>query len=200
MDVAEVIRNAGAGPLAFGALALIVLYNVALAFFARDGLSTRLAVYSSIIIFVAYVITIWGIKSTESEGVSHNHVPADSINQDIGLDLEPDKVVIDNASKNAKTIANWAGRTQSETFYCLATPPDFVRVDIDTVVSEGAERQRRGCLPPSDINKSKPGSYCDSHNEYYDNIFIKQGCFVNQEWHEWYKRQQKKLKKTDLGS
>jgi len=91
---------------------------------------------------------------------------------------EPQKFVIDLAGTVHTSIATWASGTKRREWNCLEP-----RIGFDSVIAREEEKnigKKRGqCVGP--------GSYCDSTSEYCIESVIREGCFVNTEWHDWYK-------------
>ncbi len=82
------------------------------------------------------------------------------------------------------TKAYWAGGTASQLLPCAkldAPAPNFELVSVST-----REERVRG-MNPRGICGTPP--YCDSAGEWCSEVYYEKACFINREWHEWYRAQ-----------
>lgn len=96
----------------------------------------------------------------------------------------PKRLVVSQVGKVHRSIAYWAGHANHAEWECIKAPAGF-----DFVVAHEEEHnigQRRGMCVGE-------GSYCDSLHEDCGEVVITDGCFVNQDWHEWYKANTRRL-------
>ena len=80
------------------------------------------------------------------------------------------------------TKGYWSEGRRSAILYCSgAVPNDQPRVGFDLIDMGKREvrSQGRGACPRA--------GFCDSHGEFCNELFWVKGCYINKEWHEWYK-------------
>jgi hypothetical protein len=91
----------------------------------------------------------------------------------------PRRLVVSINGQHKGTLATWANGAHSQLLTCFPRPapgPDFELVVLQE--SNFPSYQRGICGTPP---------YCDSAGEGCREHFYSRGCYINKEWHDWYK-------------
>lgn len=97
-----------------------------------------------------------------------------------GIYVEPEKHVIPLDGWQYSTIGQWDRRRKSREFVCNDLPIGFEIVDVTKRKSVDIYRQKGKCLEPG-------GKWCDSAGEGCIEVFFTDACYINTDWHNWYR-------------
>lgn len=99
--------------------------------------------------------------------------------------VAPQRQALSLNGMHVGTKAYWAGGAASQLISCARIEPpapNFELIEIGT-----REERVRGLGNPRGICGTPP--YCDSAGEYCAEVYYTKACFINREWHEWYRAQ-----------
>lgn len=97
----------------------------------------------------------------------------------------PQRQALSLKGMHAGTKAYWSGGAASQLLPCAKIDPpapNFELIEIST-----REERVKGFGNPRGICGTPP--YCDSAGEFCAEVYYTKACFINREWHEWYRAQ-----------
>ena len=96
----------------------------------------------------------------------------------------PPKLIVRLDGQHIATRGYWAGGRASSMLYC-STRIDIPQAGYELVEVTGRREERAPFGQPRGRCGRAP--YCDSHNEFCNEVYFGKSCFINKEWHDWYK-------------
>jgi hypothetical protein len=97
----------------------------------------------------------------------------------------PKRTIFNLSGQLYKSIGYWAHGTHKNTFNCKLDIPKGYELVVVSTKSQNIGKKRGVCITNQD--------YCNSAGEYCVEVFFDKACYVNSEWHSWYKEHTKQF-------